>query len=169
MDASLEGRWENDDHQLVIEREDGFYTVTLISRKSSSVKYEAHLVDIDGVRFADVRKVGTIGHMFLRVCLADGQLHIAYFDSEWLRERIPHEEADMEHGKTRAVLTMGTTHLRSLVARFAREARAYDGKELVFRRSEWLAHRARGLADPPTGLFPPALPETAWRGSLSEL
>lgn len=139
MDAALEGRWENDDNQLVIEREDDFYAVTLLSRKNSSVRYEAHLVDIDGVHFADVRKVGTIGHIFLRVCMTDGELHLAFFDSEWLRERLPHEEADVEHGKTRAVLTVSTSHLRTMVARFAREARAYDGKELVFRRSEWLS------------------------------
>jgi hypothetical protein len=137
FDAAMEGRWENEDNQLLVERQGGFYNVTLVSKKnpSDSTKYEVHLVDINGVRFADILVVDTIGHMFLRVRVTDGQLSLAFFDSQWLRQRVSHEGAEVEQGKTRAVLTARTSQLRKTVARFVHDARSYDPKELVFRRS----------------------------------
>jgi hypothetical protein len=136
FDAGLEGRWENEDVRLLVQREGDLYNVTWQSRNpSESAKYEVHLVDINGVRFADALWVDAIGHMFLRVRVTEGRLHLAFFDSKWLRQRIPHEEADVDQGKKQAVLTAGTSQLRELVGRFAREPEAYDDNELVFRRS----------------------------------
>jgi len=136
FDAALEGLWENADDHLLVERQGGFYNVTLVSTKNpgSSTKYEVHLVDINGVRFADLLEVDTIGHMFCRVRVTDGQLSLAFFDSPWLRQQVPHEGAEVEQGKTRAVLTIHTPQLRETVARFARDPKAYDPKELLFRR-----------------------------------
>lgn len=137
FDAVLEGRWENEDDRLLVQREGDLYNVTWQSKKnpSDSAKYEVHVVDINGVRFADALWIEAIGHMFLRVRVTEGQLHLAFFDSQWLRQRISHEEADVDQGKKRAVLTADTSQLRELVGRFAREPKAYDEKELVFRRS----------------------------------
>ena len=137
FDAELEGRWENEDDRLLVQREGDLYNVTSQSKKnpSDSAKYEVHLVDINGVRFADVLWVEAIGHMILRVRVTEGPLHLAFFDSKWLRQRISHEEADVDQGKKQAVLTAGTSQLRKLVGRFAREPKAYDEQELVFRRS----------------------------------
>ena len=103
FDAALEGLWENADDHLLVERQGGFYNVTLVSTKNpgSSTKYEVHLVDINGVRFADLLEVDTIGHMFCRVRVTDGQLSLAFFDSPWLRQQVPHEGAEVEQGKTR--------------------------------------------------------------------
>ena len=92
-------------------------------------------MDIDGVRFADVLSLEAIGHMFLRVRVTEAQLHLVFFDSQWLRQRVSHEEADVDQGKTQAVLTAGTSQLREWVGRFGREPRAYDDNEIVFRRS----------------------------------
>jgi hypothetical protein len=137
FDATLEGRWENEDNQLLVERQGGCYSVTLASKKSpgNSTKYEVHLVDVHAERFADVLVVDTIGHMFLRIRVTDGQLSLAFLDSHWLRKRVSHENAEVEQGRTRAVLTASTPELRKIVARFAHDTRAYDPKELVFRRS----------------------------------
>ena len=137
FDAALEGRWENEDDRLLVERERDLYNVTLQSKKdpSDSAKYKVHLVDIDGVRFADVLWLEAIGHMFLRVRVTEAQLHLVFFDSQWLRQRVSHEEADVDQGKTQAVLTAGTSQLREWVGRFGREPRAYDDNEIVFRRS----------------------------------
>jgi hypothetical protein len=136
FDAALEGRWESEDNQLLVERQGGSYNATLVSKKhlGDPARYEVHLVDINGVRFADLLEVGTIGHLFLRVRVAEGQLSLAFFDSPWLRQQVSHEGAEVEQGKTRAVLTIGTSQLRETVARFARDAKSYDPKELVFRR-----------------------------------
>ena len=137
FDAAVEGQWENEDDRLLVRRGGDFYTVTWQSKKnpSESAKYEVHLVDINGVRFADALWVEGIGHMFFRVRVTEGQLHLTFFDSKWLRQQISHEEADVDQGKTEAVLTASTSRLRRVVGRFAREPRAYDDKELVFRHS----------------------------------
>ena len=66
---------------------------------SDKVNYEVHLVDINGVRFADLLPEDQIGHLILKVLVADGRLRISFFDSEWLRQRVPHEEADMGKGQ----------------------------------------------------------------------
>ena len=135
FDAALEGRWETDDDTLLIERTGDLYGVTMHSKKdpADSQKYEMHLVDLNGVRFADLLPEDMIGHMFLRVRLTVGLLRIDFFDSEWLRKQIPHEEADIDNGRKRAVLTARTPQLQSLVAKFARESKSY-ADENVFRR-----------------------------------
>ena len=52
-------------------------------------------MNIGGVRFADLLPFDSIGHMFLKVRVTEGQLRFAFFDSEWLRKRISHEETDL--------------------------------------------------------------------------
>jgi len=73
--------------------------------------------------------------MIVRVRVADGQLHVAFFDSKWLRDRVPHEEADGNYGGHQAVWTAATRQLRAVVAKYAQEPRAYDSDELVYRRA----------------------------------
>src|SRR5258706_16407477 len=69
LDAALEGNWENKDNRLTIERGADFYLLTLQSRKdpSETSKYEMRLVNISGVRFADLLPMDTFVHMFLKV------------------------------------------------------------------------------------------------------
>ena len=39
------------------------------------------------------------GHLIVhRVRVTGGQMHLAFFDSKWLRDRVPNEEADVNNG-----------------------------------------------------------------------
>jgi hypothetical protein len=135
FDPALEGRWENKDELLIVQRESPGYIATLQSKKTPSelLKYEVRLVEIKGVRFADILPVDAVGHMFVRVRVTDDQLRIAFFDTKWLRQQVPHEEADVAEGKKQAMLTAHTPELRSLVARYASEPKAFDDG-MEFRR-----------------------------------
>src|SRR5436309_1927353 len=67
FDTMLEGRWEsNGDDLLFVDRAGDAYEVTLQSKKdpSEQSKYEARLVDIGGIRVADLIPMDAIGHMF---------------------------------------------------------------------------------------------------------
>jgi hypothetical protein len=138
FDPAIEGRWQNPDDVLQVERSGDRYDVVLQSKKDASekVKYEVHLVDINGVRFADLLPEDQIGHMFLRVHVAGEQLHLAFLDSEWLRKRVPHEEADTNRIGKQAVLTASTPQVRAMVAKYSREPKAYDEHEVVFDRAK---------------------------------
>jgi hypothetical protein len=141
VDPAIEGKWENKDDVLIIERfsrlASDFYEVKLQSKKdpSESKKYEMRLVNIGGVRFADLLSADIIGHMILRVRVSGDRLAFAFFDSEWLRERIPHEKVDLVNNRKQAVLTAKTPELRTLVAKYASEPKAYD-EEVTFRRTK---------------------------------
>lgn len=137
FDSALEGRWEDDDDLLTVERAADGYNVILQSKKDPSepAKYQVRLVDLAGVRFADLLPEDQIGHMFLKVAVTGGQLRVAFLDSEWLRQRVRHEEADIENGRKRAVLTLPTPELRRLVAKYAAEPKAYD-QGGVYRRAK---------------------------------
>lgn len=145
FDTALEGTWVGEHDDLIVQREGDLYAVTTQSKKDPSdrARYEVHLVDLGGERFADVLWVDSIGHMFLRVRVADKQLHLAFLDSEWLRSQLPHEDADVDKGKKKAVLTADTAQLRRWVAKFAHEPKAYDQNELVYRRGSVAAVRSR--------------------------
>jgi hypothetical protein len=96
LDPALEGRWENDDNLLTVVRDGAAYEVTFQSKGTPEERqqYEVRLVDIAGVRMADlVPSGGIVGHMFVKVRVSEGELRIAFFDSKWLRERAPHEYA----------------------------------------------------------------------------
>jgi len=136
FDAAIEGRWQNPDNVLLVERSGDRYDVVLQSQKDSAenVKYEVHLVNIDGIHFADLLPEDQIGHMFLRVQATREQLHLAFLDSEWLRKRVPHEDADTNRIGKQAVLTISTPQVRAMVAKYAREPKAYDEHEVVFDR-----------------------------------
>jgi len=139
-DPALEGKWESKNDVLLIQRfarlASDFYEVKLQSKKNSSesAKYEVRLVDVGGVRFADLLSADTIGHMLLKVRVSGDQLHFAFFDSEWLRQRVPHEEVDLVNNRKQAVLTAKTPELRNLVAKYASERKAYN-EEVTFRRT----------------------------------
>lgn len=138
FDAAIEGRWENQDNTLLVQRSGAQYDVTLQSKQdpSDKDKYEVHLVDINGMHFADLLPEDQIGHMILKVQAADGRLRISFFDSEWLRQQVAHEEADAGGDKKQAVLTQSTAQLRALVAKYARELKAYDKNEVAFERAK---------------------------------
>ena len=133
LESALDGRWEDDDDPLTVQRAADGYNVILQSQKnpSESEKYQVRLVDIAGVRFADLLPEDQIGHMFLKVTVTGDQLRVAFFDSEWLRQRVRHEEADIENGRKRAVLTSPTSELRRVVAKYAAEPKAYDQGKYV--------------------------------------
>jgi hypothetical protein len=135
-DPALEGRWENDDERLEVTRAPDRYQVTLQPKRPAGeeVKWEATLTDLNGVRFADLLAPDTVGHMFARVQVTAGELRLAFFDSEWLRQRVPHEEADLQDSRKQAVLTAPTPQLRRMLEKFAREPRAYDAQEHAWRR-----------------------------------
>ncbi len=136
FDAALEGRWEDDDNLLTVERSGDAYEVVLRSKKDPSEHqtYEMHLVNIGGVRFADILPTGgVLGHMFLKVRASASELRIAFFDSAWLRERIPHEPVLVAGNNRQAVLIARTPELRIQVEKFAAAPQAYDD-ELKYRR-----------------------------------
>jgi hypothetical protein len=139
FDAAIEGRWDNrDDTLLLVQRSGTGYDAVLQSKSdpSDKAKYEVHLVDINGVRFADLLPDDQIGHMILKVQTADGRLRVSFFDSEWLRQQATHEEADAGGGKKQAVLTQSTVQLRALVAKQAGESKAYDKNDIIFERAK---------------------------------
>jgi hypothetical protein len=135
FDPAMEGHWENEDLLLAVERLGDEYQVTTYSKKDPEdlSRFEMHLVDIDGVRLADLLLHDFVGHMLLRVRLTSDELHVAFFDSPWLRQQVPHDDADIEGGRKQAILTVGTAKLRGVVAKFAGNSKAYDD-ETVFRR-----------------------------------
>ncbi len=134
FDPSIEGKWENADNSIVVTRMGDFYQVLLQGKPAHSepTKFELHLLDVQGVRFADLEAADQIGHMILRVRHAGGQLQVAFMDSKWLLETVPHDDADIELGRKQAILTVPTPELKKLVAKYAREEKAYD-KEIVFK------------------------------------
>jgi hypothetical protein len=138
FDPAIEGRWQNPYDVLQVERTGNRYDVVLQSKKdpSEKVKFEVHLVDINGVRFADLLPEDQIGHMFLSVHVTSGQLHLAFLDSDWLRKRVPHEDADTNRIGKQAVLTASTPQVRAMVAKYARDPQAYDEHEVVFDRAK---------------------------------
>jgi len=136
FDPSIEGKWENADNSMSVKRSQDMYELLLQARpatKQEPTKFELHLVDVQGVRFADLLPADQIGHMIVRVRQSGGQLHLAFFDSEWLRQNAPHDEADIELGRKQAIFTVPTPQLKKLVAKYALEEKAYD-KEIVFGR-----------------------------------
>ncbi len=138
FDPTIEGRWEDGDDLLLVQRMGDLYQATLQSKKDASEtqKYEVHLVDVGGVRFADLLHEDSVGHMFVRTRLMDNELHLSFLDSEWLRKRVPHEESEVDGGRAQAVLTMRTPQLRGMVAKYAREPKAYDEHEVVYKRAK---------------------------------
>ena len=135
LEPALEGQWINDTDRLTVSREGTVYQVSLqpLRNPSHESKFELRIVDINGTRFADIIPDEGFGHMFLKVQLSVGQLRVAFFDSDWLRQRIPHEDADETGGKKQAVWTARTPELRKVVEKYASEPRAF-GEEIVFRR-----------------------------------
>ena len=137
LDPAIEGVWHDDDDIVIVARNgDGNdYRMTLVNKHkpTETAAYEVHLVDIAGARFADLIQEDAIGHMIVRGRVADGKLRFAFFDSKWLRDRVPHEEASSGFGPARNVLTIRTSELRELVARYANEPKAFD-EETVFHR-----------------------------------
>jgi hypothetical protein len=136
FDASVEGTWENEDDVLKVERAGEAYEVTILPKKNPAepMKFEAHLTDVKGVRFADIINMDGIGHMFLRVRAAEGRLQIAFLDSKWLLDRVPHEDSEVANGTKQAVLTAGTPQLRKLIEPFVLEPKAFD-EGTTFRRA----------------------------------
>jgi hypothetical protein len=137
FDAALEGRWEDDDNLLTVERIRNAYEVVLRSKKDPSEQqtYEVHLVDIGGVRFADILPTGGIlGHMFLKVRVSASDLRIAFFESAWLLERVPYEPVPVARGNRQAVLIARTPELRKQVEKYATAPEAYDD-EIRYRRA----------------------------------
>jgi len=137
FDATLEGRWEDKDSLLTVKRDGAAYEVTFQSKKSPKERqeYEMRLVDIAGVRMADLLPTNDmLGHMFVKVRVSGGELGIAFFDSEWLRERVPHENVRVARGNQQAVLIVPTAKLRKLVTRYAARPQSF-GDELVYRRA----------------------------------
>jgi len=137
FDPAIEGRWESTDNTLSVQRAGDLYELELRSRRDPPAdpsRFEVNLVDVGGVRFADLLSVDQLGHMLVRVRLNGNELGLAFFDSEWLRQRVPHEDAEVDHGRTQAILVQKTPELRKLVARYANEPLAYD-KEVSYRRA----------------------------------
>ncbi|MCC6859963.1 MAG: hypothetical protein IT158_15455 [Bryobacterales bacterium] len=137
FDAALEGRWEDDDNFLLVEREEAGYLISFRSKTepAGEQRYEMRLLDLAGVRLADLLPAdGALGHMILKVEVAGGVLRIAFFDSDWLRKRIPHESVRVARGNTQAVLTARTARLRRQVEKYVSSPEAY-GDPLTYRRA----------------------------------
>jgi hypothetical protein len=135
-DPAIEGRWQNEDQQLDVMRVGDHYQITLHPKRppSEDVQWEATLTDLKGVRFADLLAPDTVGHMFARVQASSAELRLAFFDSEWLRQRVPHEDADLQGSRKQAVLIAPTPQLRRMLEKFVREPRAFDAREQTWRK-----------------------------------
>jgi len=138
FDPAVEGPWLDGDDLLTVQRMGDSYQATIQSKKDAAEtqKYEVHLVDISGVRFADLLHEDFVGHMFARVRTTGNELHLSFLDSAWLRQRVPHEESEVDGGRTQAVLTARTPQIRSMVAKYAREPKAFDEHEVVYKRAK---------------------------------
>ncbi len=137
LDPALEGRWENADDRMKVMRDGFAYLVTHEPRSGPSEvqEFEVRLVDLGGVRMADIILTGgQLGHMFIRVRVSDSELRFAFLDSEWLRGRIRHEDVTVARGNTMAVLVARTPALRREVRKYAAVPEAY-GEELVYKRA----------------------------------
>jgi hypothetical protein len=129
FDPTIEGKWERTSDSISVKRTGDMYELLLQNRpatKEEPTKFELHLVDVQGVRFADLLAADQIGHMILRVRQSGGELHVAFMDSQWLRQQAPHDEADIELGRKQAIFTVPTPQLKKLVAKYALEEKAYD-------------------------------------------
>jgi hypothetical protein len=136
LEAALEGRWENEDNVLTVTRAGSAYEVALRGKTApiAEQEYEVSLLELGGVRMADlVLSSGEIGHMFVRVRVKEGDLRFAFLDSAWLRQRLPHEAAEVAKGNTLAVLVAPTGELRKQIEKYVRVAEAYDD-EIVYQR-----------------------------------
>jgi hypothetical protein len=136
FDPAIEGLWESKDDLLMVKRSEEGYEVALQAKgiNVAPSRYEAHLTEIGGVRFADLLPDEHIGHMIVRVRSEAGALKLAFLDSQWLRDRVQHENAETEDSDTQAVLTLRTPQLKNVVAKYATENRAYD-EEVEFTRA----------------------------------
>ncbi len=137
LDPAIEGRWEDEEAVLTLKRDGNGYAATFRAKTPATAEeqeYEVRLVDIAGVRMADIILTGgEIGHMFVRVRVQDTELRFAFLDSPWVRQRLPHEVAEVARGNTLAVLVAPTAELRKQVEKYAQVPEAYD-EELVYRR-----------------------------------
>jgi len=134
FDPVVEGRWESDDDVLIVKRASNAYEFTIQGKRFGKVaarEYEAHLVDIGGVRFVDMIPTQSLGHMFAKLRVSGGKMTINFLDSKWLIEKIPHEMSEVAKNETMPVVTMKTEALRMVVTQYAAEAKAYD-KDMVF-------------------------------------
>jgi hypothetical protein len=146
FDPAIEGVWRNTEEELRVTREGDHYDVIFHSTKvygssdvgagtpNEDIHWQATLTDLNDVRFADLLAPDTIGHMFARVQVNAGELRLAFFDSEWLRARVPHEEADLQDARKQAVLTASTPQLRRMLAKYVHEAKAFDAQEHIWRK-----------------------------------
>lgn len=135
-DASIEGQWVNGDEQLMVTRLGDHYQILLRPKRQEAeeIRWEATLTDLNGVRFADLLAPDTVGHMFAKVQANSHELRLSFFDSDWLRRRVPHEEADLQDGRKQAVMTAATPKLRGILSKFAREPHAFDPQEHVWQK-----------------------------------
>ncbi len=137
LDPALEGRWENEDDTLTVVRDGNAYEITSAPKKSpagETRKWVLHLVDLGGVRMADLIPADdAIGHMVVRVRVKDNELRVAFLDSEWLRQRVRHEDVRQANGQLQAVLMERTPQLRQLVRKYATVPQAYD-EEISYHR-----------------------------------
>ena len=135
-EPALEGRWENDNMAFTVQPSAGLYYVHLVGKRDPSEPrdYHVRLVELNGVRFADLLWTEALGHMVARLTVSGAELRVAFWDSKWLRDRVPHEEADVNNNAKQSVLTAPTARLRALVSQYAKDPRAYDPQELVFHR-----------------------------------
>lgn len=137
FDSAIEGRWQNPENILTVTRAEDRYECTLQANHPGvdPSPFEMHLVDVQGGRFADMLWEDQIGHMILRVRQTGDQLRVAFLDSDWLRNQVPHDNADLDLGRKQAMLTNPTAELKKIVAQYAAEERAYDN-EVVFSRAK---------------------------------
>ena len=134
-DPAIEGHWQNEDQRLDVTREGDHYQVILhFPRNPEEPRWEVTLTNLNGVRFADLLEPDTVGHMFAKVQVNASELRLMFFDSEWLRQRVPHEEADLQDARKQAVLTGSTPQLRRMFAKFVHDPRAFDAQEHVWKK-----------------------------------
>jgi hypothetical protein len=137
QEPGLVGTWQagdGDDILVIRPADNKAYQVLYTSMKDASptMLFQVRLVELQGVRFADVMRntAGwTIpGHCFAKVALAGDTLKFSFLDSDWLKEQIQ----GLKQGEL-TVLPDSTASLQQMVSKYANEPRALDA-ETEFQR-----------------------------------
>lgn len=145
-DVDISGEWKGKDNDKwrFTRADDGSYTLEW-SNKEERELLEANLVRISNYLFLDLssKPEGTAirGHAVGRVELSGDSLHLAWFDSGWLADRLEKDRAlaferpCMDKNRRCMVVTASTADVQNFLMRYAQESKAFEKPDLL-RRTE---------------------------------
>lgn len=150
FNPALLGTWtvadDDDDETWIFEREgDDAYRLTIEKEEGADGEFVVHLLRLGGYLFFDLfpeepdtendfyRSHVIPGHSFSRVKFAGDTLHLAAFDTQWLRKRIEAGEPTIDHQELDdvIVLTARTADLQRFVLAHVDEAFDWEDNPLI--------------------------------------